>query len=277
MENTTTSHSDTPPAARQGYASVNGLDLYYEVYGEGQPLILLHGGFGAGEMFAPLLPQLTAGRQVITVDLQAHGHTADIDRPLSLEAMADDVAFLVQHLGLAKADVMGYSMGGGTALQVAIRHPGVVRKLVVVSFPFKRDAWFPDVRQGMEQVGPQSAEMMKQSPMYELYARIAPRPEDFTVLVTKMGDLIRRDYDWSGDVAAIEVPTLVVAADADGFPPSHPAEFYGLLGGGKEDPGWDRAKMPRSRLAILPGTTHYDCLDSPLLAPVVTSFLDAPA
>jgi pimeloyl-ACP methyl ester carboxylesterase len=121
------------------YAAVNGLDLYYEIHGEGEPMILLHGGVGAIEMFGEVLPLLAEGRRVIAVDLQAHGRTADIDRPMTFEAMADDVAALIEHLELGKADIMGYSLGGGVALRTAIQHPEVVRKLVLVSTPFKRD------------------------------------------------------------------------------------------------------------------------------------------
>ena len=266
----------TPAAAQTSYATVNGLSMYYEVHGDGQPLVLLHGGFGMTGMFGEVLPQLAAGRRVIAVDLKGHGRTADIDRPLSLEAMGDDVAALIRHLGLGKADIMGYSMGGGAALRTAIQHPEVVRKLVVVSLPFKRNGWYPEVRAGMEQVNEAVAEFMKPSPMYQGYVAIAPKPENFPLLCAKMGEMVRRDYDWSAEVAAIEAPTMLVFGDADGAPPSHAAAFFELLGGGKADPGWDGANMPRSRLAILPATTHYDIVDSPLLAAVVTPFLDAP-
>ena len=248
--------------------------MYHEVHGHGRPLILLHGGFGAVEMFGEVLPLIAEGRRVIAVDLQAHGRTADIDRPMSYESMADDVAALIRHLGLGRADVMGYSMGGGVALQTAVRHPGLVRRLVVVSFPFKRDGWYPEVLASLDGISRETAEPMKQSPMYEAYAAVAPRPEDWPILWEKMGELERQDYDWSGDMASVRAPALVAAGDADGFPPAHAAEFYGLLGGGEKDPGWDGSAMPACRLAILPGTTHYDSFASPLLAPIVTPFLD---
>jgi pimeloyl-ACP methyl ester carboxylesterase len=148
------------------HAAVNGLDLYYEIHGSGEPLILLHGGVGTIEMFGEVLPLLAEGR------------TADIDRPMTFEAMADDVAALIEHLGLGEADVMGYSLGGGVALRTAIQHPEVVRKLVLVSTPFKREGWYPEVLAGMEQMGPAAAEPMKQTPMYQLYSGVAPRPED---------------------------------------------------------------------------------------------------
>jgi pimeloyl-ACP methyl ester carboxylesterase len=171
--------------------------MYYEIRGTGYPLILLHGGVGAIEMFSPILPALASNRQVIAVDLQAHGRTAGIDRPLRFELMADDIAALIRQLGIEKADVMGYSLGGGVALQTAIRHPEAVRKLVVVSTPFKRDGWYPEILAGMAQMGPQVAEPMKQTPMYQLYSSIAPSPGDWPVLLTKLGELLKRDYDWS--------------------------------------------------------------------------------
>jgi pimeloyl-ACP methyl ester carboxylesterase len=197
------------------HAAVNGLDLYYEIHGEGEPLILLHGGVGAIEMFGEVLPLLAEGRRVIAVDLQAHGRTVDIDRPTTFEAMADDVAALIEHLGLGEADVMGYSLGGGVALRTAIQHPEAVSKLVLVSTPFKRDGWYPEVLAGMEQMGPAAAEPMKQTPMYQLYSSVAPRPEDWPVLLTKLGELLAQDYDWSEEVAAMEVPAMIVVGDAD--------------------------------------------------------------
>jgi len=258
------------------YAQVNGINLYYEVHGEGEPLILLHGGIGAIEMFGEVLPLLAEGRQVIAVDLQAHGRTVDIDRPLSLEAMADDIATLIQRLYFAKVDIMGYSMGGAVALQTAIRHPALIRKLVVVSCPCKRSGWYPEIVAGMSQMGAAAAEPMKQTPMYALYAQIAPRPEDWALLLTKMGEMLRKDYDWSQDVQSIKAPTLIVVGDADSVRTSHAAEFFELLGGGKVDGGWDGSGMSNARLAILPATTHYTIFSSPALAAAVIPFLDTP-
>jgi pimeloyl-ACP methyl ester carboxylesterase len=269
--------SNPPPAsgatAHSGYEPSSG--VYYEIHGTGQPLILLHGGVGSIEMFGPVLPQLAQGRRVIAVDLRAHGRTADVDRPLSYEAMADDVAALVAHLGLEKTDIMGYSLGGAVALQTAFRHPHRVRKLVVVSTTFAQDGWYPEVLAAMAQMGPEAAEAMKQTPLYEHYARIAPRPQDWPVLITKLGDLLRTDYDWSREVSALRVPTMIVMADADSVRTAHAVEFYGLLGGGQRDAGWDGSARPVSRLAILPGTTHYDVFTSPALVPAVTPFLES--
>ena len=219
------------------YAKVNGINLYYEIHGKGEPLILLHGGLGAIEMFGENLAALVAGRQVIAVDLQAHGRTADIDRPITFEAMADDVAALIEHLGFKQVDLMGYSLGGQTAQQVIIRHPELIRKLVLVSCPFKKSGWNRENLEGMQQMGPAAAEPMKQTPMYQLYAQIAPRIEDWPVLLTKLGNLARTDYDWSKDIPSIKSPTLLVAGDADATLPWHMVEFFELLGGGLRDGG----------------------------------------
>ncbi len=276
MPNRTNQPNLKPAKARSGFAPVNGLKLYYEIYGAGSPLIMLHGGLGAIDMFGQVIPALAEDRQVIGVDLQAHGRTADIDRPLSFEMMADDIAALIQYLGLENPDILGYSLGGGVALQTAIRHPELLRKLIVVSTAFKSDNWYPEVRAGMRAMNAAAAKTMIGSPPQQLYARIAPRPEDWEKLVIKVGQLVSQDYDWSEDVKSIKMPAMVVVGDADAIRPSQAVLFFELLGGGQADAGWDGSKMPKARLAVLPGTTHYNIFSSPLLAPIVTPFLDAP-
>jgi pimeloyl-ACP methyl ester carboxylesterase len=210
-------------------------------------------------------------QKVIAVALQAHGRTADIDRPLRYELMADDIAALIKHLGIQRADVMGYSLGGGVALRTAIQYPQLVRKLIVVSTTFRRDGWYPEVLAAVEQIGPQVAEGMKQSPLFKLYPNA-----DWPRLFTKLGDLLRQDYDWSKEVAGIKAPTMIVFADADAMRTAHIMEFFGLLGGGKKDAGLDGSGRPTAQLAILPGFTHYNLLMAPALAPIATQFLDAP-
>ncbi|PYO78016.1 MAG: alpha/beta hydrolase [Gemmatimonadetes bacterium] len=259
------------------YADVNGIKLYYEIHGKGRPLVLLHGGLGAIEMFGPNLTALAANHQVIAVDLQGHGRTADIDRPLSVEYMADDIAALIKYLKLERPDVMGYSLGGGVALQTAIRHPEVVGKLVVVSTPFRRNGFYPDILAQQGQVSAQAAEAMKQTPMYQLYASLAPRPQDWGRLLSKIGDAMKADFDLSQQIRGITATTLIVAGDADIFPPSHAVEMFGLLGGGQRDGGWDGSGQPKSRLAILPGLTHYTIFAAPALAATVIPFLDEKA
>jgi pimeloyl-ACP methyl ester carboxylesterase len=259
------------------YADVNGIKLHYEIHGSGRPLVLLHGGLGATEMFGPNLPALAKGRQVIGVDLQGHGRTADIDRPLSAELMAGDIAALIKHLKLDKPDVMGYSLGGGVAIFVAVQHPELVGRLVIVSTPFRRDGFYPDILVQQGYVTADAAESMKQTPMYELYARLAPRPEDWPRLLGKLGEGMSKDFDFSKEIAGIKATTLIVAGDADIFPPAHAVEMFGLLGGGKRDGGWDGSGRPKSRLAILPGVTHYSMAIAPALAPTVIQFLDETA
>lgn len=263
--------ADSTQNAAGSYTTVNGLRLYHEIHGSGRPLILLHGGVGASEMFGSALSALAQKRQVVAVHLQGHGRTTDIDRPLSFQSMADDVAALTKILGIGRADFMGYSLGGGVALQSAIRHPDVVRKLVVVSAPVKREGFYPEVLDGMAQMGPETAKFMRQSPLYTLYPGV-----DWAKLFTKLRDLLKQDYDWSSEVAAIKSPVMAVFADADAVRAAHVMEIFELLGGGRRDAGLDGAGRPTARLAILPGMTHYDVLTFPGLDALVTAFLDAP-
>ena len=259
------------------YAEVNGLHLYYETHGAGRPLILLHGGLGSGEMFGPVLPALSERHQVIAVDLQGHGRTADIDQPIDVRLMADDIAALIGHLGLREPDVVGYSLGGGVALQTAVKYPAVIRRLVAVSAHIRRDAIYPEMLVQQGQVGAAAAEFLKDTPMYELYQRVAPRPEDFPRLLDKMGAGMAQDFDFTAEVRGLQVPTLLVAGDADIAPPSHYAEAFGLLDGGHRDGGWMGEGRPKGghALAILPGLTHYNIVSSPLLAAVTLAFLDS--
>jgi pimeloyl-ACP methyl ester carboxylesterase len=268
--------SDTKGTGR--YAEVNGINLYVETHGSGRPMILLHGGLGSGEMFGPILPALAQHHQVVTVDLQGHGRTADIDRPLDIRLMADDVAALIQHLELDRPDVVGYSLGGGVALQTAVRHPEAVGRLVAASANIRRNAIYPEMLAQQGQVSGAAAEFMKETPMYELYQRVAPRPEDFPRLLDKIGAAMGQDFDFTEDVRGLHVPTLIVAADADMAPPSHYAEVFGLLDGGQRDGGWAGEGRPRGghALAILPGLTHYNIFSSPLFVAVTLAFLDRP-
>src|SRR5262249_30275033 len=247
------------------YAEVNGLNLYFETHGAGRPMILLHGGLGSGEMFGPILPALTEGHQVIAPDLQGHGRTADIDRPIDVRLMADDIAALIQHPRLDKPDPVGYSLGGGVALQTAIKYPAMVRRLVTASVHIRRDAVYPEMLAQQAQVGAAAAEVMKDTPMYQLYQRVAPRPDDFPRLLDKAGAGMARDFDLTEEVRALQVPTMIVAADADMAPPSHYVEVFQLLDGGLRDGGWMGEGRPKGghALAILPGLTHHHVFNSP--------------
>ncbi|HET9708702.1 MAG TPA: alpha/beta hydrolase [Gemmatimonadales bacterium] len=257
------------------YADVNGLHMYYELHGapgaKAPPLVLLHGGVGGITMFGPNLPALAAQRAVIAVELQGHGHTADIDRPLRFELMADDIAALLAQLKIPQADVMGYSMGGGVALQIAIRHPQLVRRLVVISAPVKRTGFFPEVLAAFDHMGPEAGAAMKQSPLATMYPNV-----NWATLFSKIGDMARQNYDWSADVAKITSPAMLIFADADAVTPAHIVEMWALFGGGKRDAGLDGSGRPPGRLAIVPGTTHYDILSTDAVARLVVPFLEKP-
>src|SRR6266513_2446174 len=218
-------------------ARINGIELAYQVVGDGEPLVLLHGGFGSVEMFGPNVDLLAAGRRVIGVDLQSHGRSPASDRPMRFETMADDIAALIHELGVERAAIMGFSLGGGVALRMGIQHPDVVERLVLLSTVFKRDGWHPEMRAGMDAMGPQTAQFLMQTPMYEAYKNVAPNVNDWPVLVKQLTDRLKVDYDWLADVPRLSMPVMIVSGDADGLPPSHSVEFFGLLGGGLRDAG----------------------------------------
>ena len=273
MSNTTWT-SDKKGTGR--YADVNGINLYYETHGSGRPLVLLHGGLGSGEMFGPVTTLLAARHQVILPDLQGHGRTADIDRPIDIRLMADDIAALIDELQLEKPDVVGYSLGGGVAMQIAFRHPEKLRRLVAVSANITRKAIPAEMLAQQAQVTGAAAEFMKGTPMWELYQRVAPRPEDFPRLLDKIGASMAKDFDFSDEVRGLKVPTLIMCADADMAPPSHYVEVFKLLDGGLRDGGWMGEGRPKGghALAILPGLTHYNIGASPLFAEATLAFLD---
>jgi pimeloyl-ACP methyl ester carboxylesterase len=255
------------------YVSVNGLDMYYEIRGVGQPLVLLHGAFSAvGTSFGNVLPELAKTRKVIAFEMQAHGRTADIDRPLSMEQMTDDTVSALRQLGIDNADFFGFSMGAGITLQVAIRHPEVVRKLVLASVTYKLDGLHHGLMEGLAEMKP---EMMYGSPWHEEYMRIAPRPEDFATLFAKKTQMDRQVRDLPAEaIEAIDAPTLLIIGDSDIVRPEHAVEMFRLLGGGVIG---DLAGLPNSQLAILPGTTHATLVErGAWLGSMIMAFLDAP-
>ncbi|HEX2766102.1 MAG TPA: alpha/beta hydrolase [Candidatus Limnocylindria bacterium] len=269
--------TDTAKAtdARGAYADVNGLHMYYEVHGSGRPLILIHGGLASSQTFGPVLSMLAAEHQVITPDLQGHGRTADIDRPIDVRLMADDIAALIDHLGLDRPDMVGYSLGGGVAFWTAVKHPDRIRRLVMLSANMTRSAIYPEMLAQQAQVSSAAVEFLKDTPMYQHYVEIAPRPEDFGTLLDKIGSAMAQDFDFSEEARNLRVPTLVACADADMAPPSHYVEVFKLLDGGLRDGGWAGEGRPNGghALAILPGLTHYDVGASPLFATVTLDFL----
>jgi len=255
-------------------ARVNGIELGYQIVGEGKPVVLLHGGFGSVEMFGENVDRLAAKNRVVGVDLQSHGRSPAADRPMRFETMADDIAALIRSVRLEKAAIMGFSLGGAVALRTAIQHPDVVERLVLVSTPFKRSGWYPEMTGGMDAMGPETAGFLMQSPMYQAYQQIAPRVDDWPILVSQLVEALKIDYDWSAEIPKLQMPVMLVIGDADGLPPSHAVEFFGLLGGGKRDANWDRSGMTHHRLAILPGLTHYDINVAPALSAAAIPFLD---
>jgi pimeloyl-ACP methyl ester carboxylesterase len=259
---------------KSGYVEANGLNYYYEIHGDGEPLLLLHGGLGTIDMFAPVLPGLSEGRQVVAVDLHGHGRTALGDRKISLQDIGDDMAVIVRALGYSQVDAMGYSFGGGVAFRFAVQHPELVRRLVIVSAGFSTAGFHPEMRPQQAQVGAAIADTMKDTPMYQSYVAVAPHPEDFPKLLDRMGEFMREDFDYSEDVKKLTMPVMLVFGDSDMFTTPHIAEFYNLLGGNVRDAGWQRENMSENRLAIIPDRTHYDMFMGAELVPTVLPFLN---
>jgi pimeloyl-ACP methyl ester carboxylesterase len=258
---------------KTGHVEAGGARYGYQIHGAGAPLLLLHGGFGTIEMFSPILGSLAARRQVIAVDLYGHGRTALTDRPIDPVTIGDDMAVVVRALGFDQVDALGFSFGGMVAFRLAVQHPDVVGKLVLASAPYADTGFYPDIREQQKAITREGAAMMMQTPLYEIYKAVAPRVDDFPEFVGRMGEAIRRPYDWSEEAKTLKPTTLLVFGDSDMFEPEHIVRFYQLLGGGLRDAGWDGAGMARHRLAILPGVTHYGMSDAPGLVDVALAFL----
>lgn len=254
-----------------GKVPVGGAEIHYEIHGDGPPLVLLHGGVDPSQTFGAPLAAMAKAHKVIAIYLRGHGFSTDSDAPWSTEAMADDVAAVLRQLGIGKAGFMGYSLGAGVALQVAIRHPDLVEKLVSVSVAFRADGNYPEVRQAFAQLPDMAAEYGQQlaaSPLAQLYPDV-----DWEAVFRKSGEMGQADHDWTEGIKTIKAPTLLVFADADSIRPEHMIEFWKLLGGGQRDAGFDGLLRPASQLAIIPNTTHYTLIQSPLLTEVATAFL----
>lgn len=260
---------------KSGYADVNGIKLYHEIHGEGEPLVLIHGGLTTiGEMQGWVEP-LAKTWQVIAVEMQGHGRTADTDRPMSFTTMGDDITALLDHLKIPKADLVGHSFGGASAICAAIQHPEKVRRLVVISSPYARSGWYPEAQRGMSQVGAAMAENMMQTPTGR-FSKGWPEPKRFPQFLDKMGKIMTEDYDWSADIAKLPMPVLLVFADNDSVSQKHVAEFFALLGGGVKEPGWLNTQLSKSRLAVVPGYTHYNFITSAEVPQLVGKFLADP-
>lgn len=255
----------------KGYAKVNGVELYYEIHGDGPPLIMLHGGVTPSEMFGAPLAEMARTHKVVALHFQGHGLSKDGSRPWSFEAFADDVAALMGQLGIERASVMGYSSGALVALQTAIRHPQLVDKLIVISAAFRPDGYYPEVLEAFAQMpaaAPMIAADVSQSPLASLYPSV-----NWETVFRKTGELANRSYDWSASVADIKAPTLLIFADADAIRPEHIVEFYELLGGGRRDAGVDGSLRSPNRLAIIPNTTHLTLLSSAATMQFASEFL----
>jgi pimeloyl-ACP methyl ester carboxylesterase len=265
-----------PTAASSGFLEVNGIRVWHEVYGEGPPVIVLHGGLMTISEMMPLIGPLSRQRRVVAVELQGHGRSPDTDRPLAFTTLGDDVAAIIDALKLGQADVIGYSFGAATALRTAIQHPGKVRRLVVISNPYAHSGWYGEAQRGMAGVGAGLANAMKETPTGQ-FAQKWPEPQRFPQFLDKMGRLLGEDYDWSADVARLPMPVLLAYADHDSISQRHVAEFFALLGGGISEPGWQNTKFTKARLVVIPGYSHYNFVaTSKELPPIIDRFLADP-
>jgi pimeloyl-ACP methyl ester carboxylesterase len=247
----------------QGYAPVNGLQMYYEVHGTGRPLVLLHGGLMTIDLsFGDLWPDLAASRQVIATELQGHGRTADIDRDMDLPSLAGDVAGLLDHLGIEQADVFGFSLGGGVALQLALDYPDRVGRIILASISYASDGFHPEISdpaQHATSTRMPTADDFRQ--MREAYARLAPDPGHFDAFAAKTSQAAGNLKGWTaGELADLRAPTLLVFGDHDFIRLEHAVQMHGLI--------------PGAQLAVLPGATHMGVLRrTDLILPLVRDFL----
>ncbi len=258
-----------------GYAAVNGIKMYHEIYGEGEPLVLIHGGLTTIDQMQGWVRPLAKTRRVIAVEMQGHGRTVDTDRPMSFPTMGDDIAALLDYLKISNVDLVGHSFGAASALRAAIQHRDQVRRLVVISSPAARSGWFPEAQRGMSQVSAAMAEHMMRTPTGQ-FSRQWPEPQRFPQFLDKFGKMMGEDYDWTKDVARLPMPVLLVFADNDSISLKHIAEFFALLGGGVKEPGWVNTQLSQSRLAVVPGYSHYNLLTSPEVPQIVAKFLVDP-
>jgi len=256
-----------------GYAPVNGLKMYYEIHGSGEPVVLLHGAFMAitGD-WNEFVNELAKTRKVIAVEMQGHGRTADINRDITYENLSDDVAALLDYLKIERADLVGYSLGSGVAMQCAIRHPEKVRKVVSISAPMRRDGW---VKEANDFWPTFTWEIFKGTPMETEYKRLSPTPDKFPDFVNHIKATALKPYDFGADkFKATKAPMFFIHGDADGVRLDHIAEMFRLKGGGEIH--GDMQPRPASRLAILPDTTHVTLMNRmTTIVPMINDFLDA--
>ncbi len=262
-----------PTPTKSGYVPVEGGKVYYATYGEGAPLVLLHGGLMTIETFGPVLDHFAANRRVIAIEAQGHGRTGPLDRTMSFKAMAADVAEVLTALGLGAVDVVGYSMGGSIGLRLALDRPELVKRLVIASSVYAFSGWHDYNQQGMRGLSAAAAPMMVGTPLHEAFAAVNPDPAtNFPKLLDQMA-YMGQDYDWSAELGSLKAPTQLIVGDWDAVRTSHTTRFWELLGGGLQDAGWDGSGMNQNRLAILPGVTHYTMLTEPKMVETALAFL----
>lgn len=238
--------------SESGYAPVNGIKVYYEVYGNGKPLVLLHGAFMTIDMnWGELIPELSKTRKVIAVELQGHGHTPFSERKLSHAVLASDVTKIMDYLKIDKADVAGYSFGGEVAYQLAIQSPERLNNLVIISSTYKSSGWLPEVNKAFEGIKP---DLFTNSPLHTAYNAVAPDKTKWTKFLEQMMGSAGKPFDLGDDnISKIPVPVLIIAGDNDGLDKTELSKTYKLLGGGVSA---DMGAMPKSQLAIVPGQSH---------------------
>jgi pimeloyl-ACP methyl ester carboxylesterase len=262
-----------PEPTSSGYAgAAEGLQIYYETYGEGEPIVVLAGALMPIRAMAQVTGPLSERRQVIAIDLEGHGRTGLRVTPMSHERNGDDVAAVLRHLGITQANVAGYSHGGDAAIRMAIQHPEMVRNLIVIATGFSREGWYPEGQEGMSSINASLAEQMKTTPFFDGYGH----PDQFPLFLDRMGELGSKDWDWPEDVRALPMPVLLIFADHDSVSMQHIAEFFALFGGGIREPGWVNPQFSRARLAIIPGYSHYNLVQGPEVAQVIERFLTQP-
>jgi pimeloyl-ACP methyl ester carboxylesterase len=255
-----------------GFIEVNGVKLWHEVYGQGEPLLMLHGGLRTIPDQMTWIGPLSKTRKVIGLELQGHGRSPDTDRAMTIEQMGDDIAAAVRALGLEQVDLAGHSFGADSALRAAIQHPEVVRRLIVISSVFALRGWYPEAQKGMAAVSGAMAESMKGMNAGKFAAQW-PEPQRFPKFLDKFGQMMGQDFDWSKDVAKLAMPVLLIFPDHDSITQQHIADFFKLLGGGISEPGWQNTKFTRARLAVVPGYSHYDFDRSIEVPPIIEKFL----
>jgi pimeloyl-ACP methyl ester carboxylesterase len=262
-----------PEPDSSGFAEgAEGLQIHYEIYGEGEPIVVMAGGLMPIRTMAQIIGPLSENRQVIAIDLEGHGQTGLRDTPMSYERNGDDVAAVLTHLGIPKADIAGYSHGGDAALWTAIRHPQMVRNLIVIATALAKDGWYPEAQQGMNSVNASFADQLKSTPIFEGHGD----PDNFPLFLDRMGELMRTNWDWRDEVDALEMPVLLIFADHDSVSMQHIAEFFALFGGGIKEPGWMDSQFSQARLAIIPGYSHYNLGQAPEVAQVIERYLTEP-